>query len=125
MQALNLEPNRRKKPQIVRQNITRMKVLGCFAPRLRKIREFLRSSGSLAIFMGKQSDVDARETRSGSRVGFQRIAGQTETLGEFRYVWFMRSNHFFFLSSCSLAGNAIIAGHPKNELKVSPEKIIV
>ena len=30
--------------------------------------------------------VDLGKTRSGSRVGFRRIAEQAETLGEFRYV---------------------------------------
>jgi len=30
--------------------------------------------------------VDLEETRIGSREGFRRIAKQTETLGEFRYV---------------------------------------
>jgi len=32
------------------------------------------------------NSVDLGETRSGSRAGFRRITGQTETLGEFRYV---------------------------------------
>ena len=32
------------------------------------------------------NNVDFRETRSGSRVGFRRIAKLAETLGEFRYV---------------------------------------
>ena len=38
------------------------------------------------IPQARPNSVDLRETRSGSRVGFRRIAKPAETLGEFRYV---------------------------------------
>ena len=35
----------------------------------------------------KLNGMDLRTNRSGSRVGFRRIAKPAETLGEFRYLW--------------------------------------
>jgi len=45
----------------------------------------IRNRGN-QIPQARPNDVDLRETRSGSRVGFRRIAKPAETLGEFRYV---------------------------------------